>query len=229
MGFSQHDSQELLSILLETLHEDLNQVTSKPYVEYNIPESQKSEEKISQIYWQGFQKREKSIFVDMFYGQLKSSLQCTKCGYNSTTFDTFNMLSLPVPTQTNLNIVLKYIGYNFKQSPIEFKLTVSEYTTLYELQKRLQEYFQQELRNDNYVLPFITVLKQSKDNRKFTLEVLNDEKFVKSIVQSKEDQIVVYQREPLESIGLLPDESQQDLILLEIKQMQLRSNYLVFS
>src|SRR5690606_18798247 len=32
-GFNQHDSQELLAFLLDGLHEDLNQVSVKPYVE----------------------------------------------------------------------------------------------------------------------------------------------------------------------------------------------------
>lgn len=33
-GFAQHDSQEMLSVLLETMHEDVNSVSKKPYVEY---------------------------------------------------------------------------------------------------------------------------------------------------------------------------------------------------
>ena len=53
---------------METLHEDVNLVTTKPYVEYKVPDGQQSESKISQVYWDGFQKREKSIFADMFYG-----------------------------------------------------------------------------------------------------------------------------------------------------------------
>ncbi|CAL9012343.1 unnamed protein product, partial [Prunus brigantina] len=32
-GFNQHDSQELLAFLLDGLHEDLNRVKCKPYVE----------------------------------------------------------------------------------------------------------------------------------------------------------------------------------------------------
>ena len=32
-GFAQQDSQELLAFLLDGLHEDLNRVTDKPYVE----------------------------------------------------------------------------------------------------------------------------------------------------------------------------------------------------
>lgn len=31
-GYSQHDSQEFLSCFLETLHEDLNEIQSKPYI-----------------------------------------------------------------------------------------------------------------------------------------------------------------------------------------------------
>lgn len=32
-GYAQHDSQELLGYLLDGLHEDLNRVKKKPYVE----------------------------------------------------------------------------------------------------------------------------------------------------------------------------------------------------
>lgn len=57
----------MLSFLLETLHEDLNDVGSKPYVEYNDSEGRKDDE-VSAEYWDGFKKREKSLFVDLFYG-----------------------------------------------------------------------------------------------------------------------------------------------------------------
>ena len=32
-GYQQHDSQELLAFLLDGLHEDLNRVRQKPYIE----------------------------------------------------------------------------------------------------------------------------------------------------------------------------------------------------
>lgn len=57
----------MLSFLLETLHEDLNDVTSKPYVEYKDSDN-REDEIISKEYWEGFKKREKSLFVDLFYG-----------------------------------------------------------------------------------------------------------------------------------------------------------------
>lgn len=57
--------------MMETLHEDLNDITQKPYVEYPDSNDQPDDE-VAEIYWKGFTKREHSIFVDLFYGQLKS-------------------------------------------------------------------------------------------------------------------------------------------------------------
>jgi len=108
-GFKQHDSQEFLGIFLETLHEDVNSVTKKPYVQHKDTDQGRTDESISKEYWNFFKKREQSIFIDLFYGQLKSKVQCTRCGFVSLSFDAFNMLSLPIPTQTKMNITLKYI------------------------------------------------------------------------------------------------------------------------
>jgi ubiquitin C-terminal hydrolase len=57
----------MLSFLLETLHEDLNDITKKPYIEYKDSENRNDEE-VSEEFWNGFLRREKSIFVDLFYG-----------------------------------------------------------------------------------------------------------------------------------------------------------------
>jgi ubiquitin C-terminal hydrolase len=57
----------MLSFLLETLHEDLNDVTKKPYIEYK-DSNERGDSEVSQEFWEGFKKREQSIFVDTFYG-----------------------------------------------------------------------------------------------------------------------------------------------------------------
>lgn len=43
-GYSQQDSQELTSFLLDGLHEDLNRIKKKPYVEENVNDSLPDEE-----------------------------------------------------------------------------------------------------------------------------------------------------------------------------------------
>ena len=45
MGYAQHDSQELLAFLLDGLHEDLNQIINKPYVDMSI-ESEGRDDKV---------------------------------------------------------------------------------------------------------------------------------------------------------------------------------------
>ena len=57
----------MLSFLLETLHEDLNDVTKKPYIEYK-DSNDRDDLIVSNEFWEGFRQREKSIFVDLFYG-----------------------------------------------------------------------------------------------------------------------------------------------------------------
>ena len=95
-GYDQHDSQELITFLLDGLHEDLNRVSKKPYVE--DPEGDgRPEEVVAAESWKGYLLRNKSIVVDLFQGQLRSTLTCCECQYQRVKFDPFMYLSLPIP------------------------------------------------------------------------------------------------------------------------------------
>lgn len=50
LGYQQHDSQELLSFLLDGLHEDLNRVKKKEYVELKDAAGRPDE-----VSWRGWQ------------------------------------------------------------------------------------------------------------------------------------------------------------------------------
>jgi len=73
-GFAQHDSAELLSFVLDGLHEDLNRVQKKPY--YEMPNLMKStsEEICAELAWKYHLLRNQSIIVDLMHGQYKSTL-----------------------------------------------------------------------------------------------------------------------------------------------------------
>ena len=47
--------------------------------------------------WGNYLKRDRSVIVDLFQGQLKSTVTCTECGCQSSKFEAFMYLSLPVP------------------------------------------------------------------------------------------------------------------------------------
>lgn len=95
-GYQQHDSQEFLNFLLDTLHEDLNRVKNKPYVE-NIEASDKDPEEAAFERWTAHLRRNQSIIVDLMHGQYKSTLKCPNCNKISITYDPFLSLPLPIP------------------------------------------------------------------------------------------------------------------------------------
>lgn len=47
--------------------------------------------------WKRYLRSEDSMIVDVFVGQLRSSLHCTSCDHVSVTLDPFWDLSLPIP------------------------------------------------------------------------------------------------------------------------------------
>ncbi len=77
-GYSQHDSHEFLSYLLDGLHEDLNRIQSKPHTEPLEPEGL-SDPEIAAKSWELHCLRNDSFFVDLFQGQFKSTLVCPSC------------------------------------------------------------------------------------------------------------------------------------------------------
>ncbi|XP_022943964.1 ubiquitin carboxyl-terminal hydrolase 8-like [Cucurbita moschata] len=108
-GFNQHDSQELLAFLLDGLHEDLNRVKKKPYVEVKDGDGRPDNE-VADEYWQNHLARNDSIIVDVCQGQYKSTLVCPICKKVSTTFDPFMYLSLPLPSTTTRTMTLTVVS-----------------------------------------------------------------------------------------------------------------------
>ncbi|XP_072282021.1 ubiquitin carboxyl-terminal hydrolase 2 isoform X1 [Pyxicephalus adspersus] len=95
MGYNQQDAQEFLRFLLDGLHNEVNRVTVKPKPNTQDLDHLADAEKGRQM-WKRYLEREDSRIVELFVGQLKSSLTCSECGYCSTVFDPFWDLSLPI-------------------------------------------------------------------------------------------------------------------------------------
>eukprot|EP01094_Clydonella_sp_ATCC50884_P027969 TRINITY_DN8261_c0_g1_i1.p1 TRINITY_DN8261_c0_g1~~TRINITY_DN8261_c0_g1_i1.p1 ORF type:complete len:923 (+),score=268.89 TRINITY_DN8261_c0_g1_i1:369-2771(+) len=135
-GFAQHDSQELLSFLLDGLHEDLNRVRAKPYVEALEADDSRSDEEWADISWQQHLKRNRSVIVDLFQGQFKSTIVCPDCEHVSITFDPFMYLSLPLQ-DTVSSLVTVFLVWDDKYPPTKFVLRLKKNASVREAREAL--------------------------------------------------------------------------------------------
>lgn len=91
-GCHQHDAQEFLAYLLDGLHEDLNRVKEKKYVEMPDVDGNRMDMKIAGAEaWDAYRRRNDSLVMDTFYGQFKSTCVCPKCEKVSVAFGTFEL------------------------------------------------------------------------------------------------------------------------------------------
>ena len=127
-GYAQQDSNEFLIYLLDKIHEDLNTITVKPYIEMEGKKPEQTDEEVSKIWWDKHLKRENSIIVDLFHGQFKSTISCNICHQVCVSFDSYMFISLPIPSG-KYEIEVKYFGYNINDFLV-MKIPITENTTV---------------------------------------------------------------------------------------------------
>ncbi|KAH9718880.1 ubiquitin carboxyl-terminal hydrolase 10 [Citrus sinensis] len=125
-GYNQHDSQELLAFLLDGLHEDLNRVKQKPYIEMKDSGGRPDEEVANEC-WKNHKARNDSLIVDVFQGQYKSTLVCPVCSKVSITFDPFMYLTLPLPSTVTRTMTVTVFYANGSGLPMPFTVTLMKH------------------------------------------------------------------------------------------------------
>ncbi|XP_012074283.1 ubiquitin carboxyl-terminal hydrolase 8 isoform X2 [Jatropha curcas] len=148
-GYNQHDSQEFLAFLLDGLHEDLNRVKCKPYIEVKDAEDRPDKE-VADEYWKNHLARNDSIIVDLFQGQYRSTLVCPNCKKKSVTFDPFMYLSLPLPSTSMRTMTLTVVSTDGFTLPYPITVSVPKCGRLKDLIEALSTACS--LRNDERLL-----------------------------------------------------------------------------
>uniref|UniRef100_A0A7N8X0P3 Ubiquitin carboxyl-terminal hydrolase n=1 Tax=Mastacembelus armatus TaxID=205130 RepID=A0A7N8X0P3_9TELE len=122
-GYQQQDSHELLAFLLDGLHEDLNRIRKKPYIQLKDANG-RPDKVVAEEAWENHIKRNDSIIVDIFHGLFKSTLVCPVCSKVSVTFDPFCYLTLPLPMKKERTLEVYLVRLDPLTKPTQYKLTV---------------------------------------------------------------------------------------------------------
>ncbi|CAH8272862.1 unnamed protein product [Arabidopsis lyrata] len=131
-GYNQHDSQELLAFLLDGLHEDLNKVKRKPYIELKDSDSRPDDE-VAEELWNYHKARNDSVIVNVCQGQYKSTLVCPVCGKISITFDPFMYLSVPLPSTLTRSMTVTVFYCDGSRLPMPYTVTVPKHGSIRDL------------------------------------------------------------------------------------------------
>uniref|UniRef100_A0A8C8DEH9 ubiquitinyl hydrolase 1 n=1 Tax=Oncorhynchus tshawytscha TaxID=74940 RepID=A0A8C8DEH9_ONCTS len=138
LGYQQHDSQELLSFLLDGLHEDLNRVKNKEYIELRDADGRPDQE-VAEEAWHNHQRRNNSVIVDTFHGLFKSTLVCPECRKVSVTFDPFCYLSVPLPVSKDRVMEVFFVYLDPVAKPVQHRLVVPKAGKVFDLCSALSE------------------------------------------------------------------------------------------
>lgn len=139
-GYQQQDSQEVMNFLLDGLHEDLNRVKKKPYTPA-VERNGRDDIEVAREEWELYLRRNDSVIVENFMGQLRSHLTCSNpdCGNESVTFDPFMSLSVPIPNE-EIVVVQAQLFWANGDIPMKYAVRLpKESSTLRDVKEKLSE------------------------------------------------------------------------------------------
>ncbi|KAM9855966.1 ubiquitin carboxyl-terminal hydrolase 11 [Aulostomus maculatus] len=206
LGYQQHDSQELLSFLLDGLHEDLNRVKNKEYIELRDANGRPDQE-VAEEAWRNHRRRNDSVIVDTFHGLFKSTLICPECHKVSVTFDPFCYLSVPLPVSKERVMEVFFVSLDPHAKPVQHRVMVPKAGKVSDLCVALSEM--------TSVLPTQMVVADVFNHRFY--KIYSPDESLSCILDR--DDIFVYERSML---GEEQQEEEQVLLALYLRE---RSHY----
>ncbi|TKA67109.1 hypothetical protein B0A49_11932 [Cryomyces minteri] len=138
-GYGQQDSQEFLSFLVDALHEDLNRIHKKPYIEN--PESDdktvndsEAIRALGEKFRENHRARNDSVAMDLFSGFYKNTMVCPQCNKVSITFDPFSLLTLQLPMEVTWTHTVTFAPLH--KAPVQVAVDMDKNGTI----RNLKEY-----------------------------------------------------------------------------------------
>ena len=153
----QQDTQEFISYLLDSLHEDLNKVLKKPYIEEKDLPSDLPDEEYFKIKKDIYLCRNQSFITDLISGFYKSTLYCPdkKCKNIAKRFELFNMITLSLINEVELRkieefkeeenkklgikeLTVTFIPFKINFKPLLFHVKIKKDTDIFTFKKKIE-------------------------------------------------------------------------------------------
>ena len=149
---NQQDSSEFLLSLLNSLHDEINrEKINSGSLFYEPPKGEdESDITASQRFWNLFKRKNNSIIIDLFYGQIKNTTKCLTCGHISTTFEIFNILPIEIPILKKINVLL--VPSNNIKKTIKLTLFISSTALFIDLGVYIKQYINSGFENFRIIL-----------------------------------------------------------------------------
>ncbi|CAM9721797.1 unnamed protein product [Laminaria digitata] len=139
-GHQQHDASELMSFLLDGIHEDLNRVHKKPYLE-TVDSAGRADAVVAEESWRRYLMRNDSVMVDTCTGLLRSHVTCPECSHSSVTFDPYTSLSLPLPVESAVMVQAVFHPLPYGTRPMKVAFTLEKDSTIRALKTSICQRF----------------------------------------------------------------------------------------
>lgn len=139
-GYGQQDSQEFLSFLVDALHEDLNRIHKKPYIEnpdsddktVHDPEAIRE---LGETYRKNHRARNDSIAMDLFNGFYKNTMVCPDCDKVSVTFDPYSLLTLQLPIENTWQGHIHFVPQHGQ--PVTYQIDIDKNSSMRALKEHI--------------------------------------------------------------------------------------------
>ncbi|KAK0879034.1 hypothetical protein LTR87_007109 [Friedmanniomyces endolithicus] len=139
-GYGQQDSQEFLSFLVDALHEDLNRIEKKPYIENPDSDDKTVHDpqaiiELGETYRSNHKARNDSICMDLFGGFYKNKMECPVCDKVSVTFDPYSLLTVQLPVDSTFQHSITFVPLH--GAPINHAIDIDRNATIKALKEHI--------------------------------------------------------------------------------------------
>ena len=128
-GWGQQDSHELVTFMLDGIHEDLNRCKEKPYVEAVLGDGTNNATTAADA-WKRHLARNDSIVVDKIHGQFMSHIECPNCDAVTVVFDPYMSLPIPINKPHTVKVPVIFVPYDFAEKGAALRIAVPSNTVL---------------------------------------------------------------------------------------------------